>query len=413
VDLDRFKVINDSLGHQAGDQLLLEIGRRIRNCVRATDTVARLGGDEFGILLEDFAQWSDVPRAVERIREELQQPIVLKDREVYTTASIGIALSSTGYKDVEAPLRDADTAMYQAKSEGPGRYMVFDPSMHRHAVKRLQLENDLWRAVERGELLLHYQPIVELATGRLTGFEALVRWQHPKHGLVSPGEFLPVAEETDLIIPITEWVFEEACRQAREWLQLQGESTPFSLNTNLSVKYLTKLELVDRIEGLLAKYGLDPSRLTLEITESQILKDPITVGRTLTCLSEAGIQVQIDDFGTGYSSLAYLSSLRVSGLKVDQSFVAKLGSDRNDAVVRSIISLGRNLELRVIAEGVETAEQAGALVGMGCRYAQGFYLARPMPPEAAARLLKAGPLESVRAGLVEVTLDRAFEAAAE
>ena len=403
VDLDRFKVINDSLGHQAGDQLLLEIGRRIRNCMRATDTVARLGGDEFGILMEDFQQWSDVPRAVERVREELQQPIVLKDREVYTTASIGIALSSTGYKDIEAPLRDADTAMYRAKSEGPGRYVVFDPSMHKHAVKRLQLENDLWRAIEREELRLHYQPIVELATGRITGFEALVRWQHPKHGLVSPGEFLPVAEETDLIIPITEWVFEEACRQAREWLKLQGENTPFSVNTNLSVKYLTKLELVDKIEGLLAKHGLDASRLKLEITESQILKDPVTVGRTLARLSEAGIQVQIDDFGTGYSSLAYLSSLRVSGLKIDQSFVGKLGSERNDAVVRSIISLGKNLELLVIAEGVETAEQRESLIRMGCGYAQGFYLARPMAPEAAARLLRAGPLEAARSDFAEVT----------
>lgn len=403
VDLDRFKLVNDSLGHQAGDQLLIEIGKRIRNCVRATDTVARLGGDEFGILLEDFQQWSDVPRAVERIRTELQSPVSVRGREVFTTASIGIALSSTGYDEVEAPLRDADTAMYRSKSEGPGRYVVFDPSMHEHAVKRLQLENDLWRAVERDELRLHYQPIVELATGRVAGFEALVRWQHPERGLVSPGDFLPIAEETELIIPITEWVLEEACRQIRQWVSEQDLRQPFSVNTNLSAKYLAKLELLEKIEALLSKHGLDPSCLKLEITESQILQDPISMGRTLTSLSDSGIKVQIDDFGTGYSSLGYLSSLRVNGLKIDQSFVAKLGSDRrNDAIVRSIVSLGQNLELQIIAEGVETPEQMEALMAMGCNYAQGFYLARPMEAAPAAQLLQAGRLKPSKAGLAPV-----------
>jgi EAL domain-containing protein (putative c-di-GMP-specific phosphodiesterase class I) len=275
--------------------------------------------------------------------------------------------------------------------------------MHQHAVTRLQLENDLWRAVERGELRLHYQPIVELATGRIAGFEALVRWQHPERGLVSPGEFLPIAEETELIIPITEWVLEEACRQVRKWLTEQAVKLPFSVNTNLSAKYLAKPELLEKIEALLSKHGLDPSCLKLEITEGQILKDPIAMGRTLTCLSDSGIKVQIDDFGTGYSSLGYLSSLRVSGLKIDQSFVAKLGHDkRNDAIVRSIISLGENLELHVVAEGVETAEQAESLVQMGCCYAQGFHLARPMEPEAAARLLQSRTLESARADLAAV-----------
>ena len=403
VDLDRFKLVNDSMGHHPGDQLLVEIGKRIRNCVRTTDTVARLGGDEYGILLEDFLHWSDVPRAVERIRTELQSPISLKGREVFTTASIGISLSSTRYEEVEAPLRDADIAMYRAKSEGPGRYVVFDPSMHKHAVKRHQLENDLWRAIDRGELRLHYQPIVALETGRIAGFEALVRWQHAERGLVSPGEFLPIAEETELIIPITEWVLEEACRQVREWLDTENVTPPFSVNTNLSAKYLAKLELHERIAALLSKNRLDPSCLKLEITEGQILRDPSSVGRSLARLSDAGIQVQIDDFGTGYSSLGYLSSLRVSGLKIDQSFVAKLGIDkRSDAIVRSIISLGENLELEVIAEGVETAEQADTLRQMTCHYAQGFYLARPMKPEAAARLLHSGPLKPARSGLVEV-----------
>jgi diguanylate cyclase (GGDEF)-like protein len=398
VDLDRFKLVNDSMGHHAGDQLLIEIGRRLHNCVRATDTVARLGGDEFGILLEDFQQWSDVPRTVERIRAELQSPISVRGREVFTTASIGISLSSTGYSEVEAPLRDADIAMYRAKSEGPGRYVVFDPSMHEHAVTRLQLENDLWRAVDRGELRLHYQPIVALETGQIAGFEALVRWQHPERGLVGPAEFLPIAEETELIIPITEWVLEEACRQVRTWLTAQVVNLPFSVNTNLSAKYLAKLELLEKIEALLSKYGLDPSCLKLEITESQILRDPAAMGRTLARLSDSGIKVQIDDFGTGYSSLGYLSNLRVHGLKIDQSFVAKLGNDkRNDAIVRSILSLGENLELDVVAEGVETPEQAARLRKMACHYAQGFYLARPMEPEAAARLLESRTLESVQA----------------
>jgi diguanylate cyclase (GGDEF)-like protein len=405
VDLDRFKLVNDSMGHQAGDQLLLEIGRRIRNCVRATDTVARLGGDEFGILLEDFQHWSDVPRAVERVRTELQSPISLRGREVFTTASIGIALSSTGYEEIEAPLRDADIAMYRAKSEGPGRYVVFDPSMHKHAVKRLQLENDLWRAIDRGELRLHYQPIVALATGWVSGFEGLIRWQHPERGLLSPGEFLPIAEETELIIPITEWVLEEACRQVREWLETGAAKQPLSVNTNLSARYLSKLELHERIGALLSKHGLDTSCLKLEITEGQILKDPASIGRTLARLSDAGIQVHIDDFGTGYSSLGYLSSLRVHGLKIDQSFTGKLGKDRrNDAIVRSIISLGKNLELDVIAEGVETAEQADCLRKMSCLYVQGFHMARPMEPQAAARLLRSRTIEPGRLEPVALAL---------
>lgn len=279
--------------------------------------------------------------------------------------------------------------MYRAKSQGVGHYAVFDPSMHMHAVKRLNLENDLRRTLDRGELRLHYQPIVALETGCLCGFEALVRWQHPERGLLLPGEFLPIAEETELIIPMTEWVLEEACRQVREWQDQFLLSPTLSVSTNLSAQYFAKRELQERIGALLAENGLDSCRLRLEITESQILENPISVARALACLSDSGVKVQIDDFGTGYSSLGYLSSLRVHGLKIDQSFVAKLGTDdKTAAIVRSIVSLGENLELDVIAEGVETAEQLDYLRRVNCPYAQGFLFARPMEPKAAARLLQ-------------------------
>jgi diguanylate cyclase (GGDEF)-like protein len=389
IDLDRFKWINDSLGHLAGDQLLVEIGKRLRACVRSTDTVSRLGGDEFGVLLDGLAQMSEVPRAIERIRTELQAPVPLKEGDIFTCASIGVALSTTGYSDSDAPLRDADTAMYRAKSTGPGNYAIFDPSMHETAVRRLTLDNDLRRAIEHEELRLYYQPIVLADTGAVVGFESLVRWQHPTLGLLGPIDFLPIAEDTDLIIPITEWVMEEACRQVREWIKAFPTGVKFAVSTNLAPKYFVRRELNERIKALLDRHNFNAMNLVLEITEGQIMEDPPAVARMLNRLAELGIRVHIDDFGTGYSSLAYLSTLRVDGLKIDRTFVSRIGEDsRNAAIIRSIISLGKNLDLDVIAEGVETEMQREFLGKENCRLLQGFLFARPMPAENATTYLQ-------------------------
>lgn len=389
IDLDRFKWINDSLGHLAGDQLLVEISKRLRGCVRSTDTIARLGGDEFGVLLDGLAQMSEVPRAIERIRTELQAPVALREGDIFTCASIGVALSTTGYSDSDTPLRDADTAMYRAKSLGPGNYAIFDPSMHERAVRRLRLDNDLRRAIERGELRLHYQPIVLTDTGAVVGFESLVRWQHPTLGLLGPMDFLPIAEDTDLIIPVTEWVMEEACRQVREWINAFPTGVKFAVSTNLAPKYFIRRELNERIKSLLDRHNFNAMNMTLEITEGQIMEDPPAVARMLNRLAELGIRVHIDDFGTGYSSLAYLSTLRVDGLKIDRTFVSKIDENpRNAAIIRSIISLGRNLGLDVIAEGVETEKHQEFLRNEDCRFSQGFLFARPMPPEDATAYLQ-------------------------
>ncbi|MBI3933946.1 MAG: EAL domain-containing protein [Acidobacteria bacterium] len=388
IDLDRFKWINDSLGHLAGDQLLKEIARRLTNCVRATDTVARLGGDEFGVLIDGLEQLSEVPRAIERIRTELQAPVPLKEGDISTCASIGIALSNTGYNDIETPLRDADTAMYRAKSKGPGNYAVFDPSMHESAVRRLTLDNDLRRAIERNELRLHYQPIVRTASSTVVGFEALIRWQHPTLGLLGPMDFLPIAEDTDLIIPITEWVMEESGRQVREWIQTFPTGVNFAVSTNLAPKYFIRRELNKRIKSLLTKHQFNARNLKLEITEGQIMEDPPAVARMILRLAELGIRVHIDDLGTGYSSLAYLATLRVDGLKIDRSFVSRIGgSERDSAIIRSIISLGQNLGLDVIAEGVETPAQRDFLIQADCKHAQGFLFSRPLEPHAATAYL--------------------------
>jgi len=391
VDLDRFKVINDSLGHQAGDELLQEVARRLRSCVRATDTVARLGGDEFGLLLDDFPQLSHVPRAIERIRAEMLQPVVLEMGEVFTNASIGVSLSSANYEDTNSPLRDADTAMYRAKSQGPGNYAVFDPSMHESAVKRLRIDNDLRRALERNELRVLYQPIVMVDTASPVGFEALVRWQHPTLGLLGPMEFLPIAEDTELIMPLTEWVLEQGCRQAREWNESFRSPVPISVSMNLAPKFFIRRDLYDVMQKFLSQLNISPACLILEITEGQIMEDPPAVARMLERLADLGIRVHIDDFGTGYSSLGYLSTLRADGLKIDRAFVSKIGvEERNHAIIRSIVSLGGHLGMDVIAEGVETEEQRNYLASVNCKHAQGFLFARPMEVAAATRFLEQG-----------------------
>jgi diguanylate cyclase (GGDEF)-like protein len=389
VDLDRFKLVNDSLGHQAGDELLKEVARRLRHCVRTTDTVSRLGGDEFGLLLEDFPQLSHVPRAIERIRAELQRPVILETgEEVYTNGSIGVSLSSANYIDTSAPLRDADTAMYRAKSKGPGNYVVFDPSMHESAVKRLRIDNDLRRALDRDELRVFYQPIVMVETASPVGFEALVRWQHPTLGLLGPLEFMPIAEDTELIMPLTEWVLAAGCRQAKEWNESFRSPVPISVSMNLAPKFFVRRDLYEVMRSFLAQLSISPACLKLEITEGQIMEDPPAVARMLERLADLGVRVHIDDFGTGYSSLAYLSTLRADGLKIDRTFVSKIGiEERTHSIIRSIVSLGEHLQMDVIAEGVETEQQRAYLQGVHCKHAQGYLFARPMEPEKATEFL--------------------------
>ncbi|MBI3894508.1 MAG: EAL domain-containing protein [Acidobacteria bacterium] len=405
IDLDRFKVVNDSLGHLVGDQLLVEMSRRIQRCLRTSDTVARLGedqseihtvarfgGDEYAILLDDIKHVSDATRVVERLRKELQMPFNLDGREVFASASIGIALSTTGYEHPEELLRDADIAMYRAKALGSGRHQVFDISMHERIVKLLDTENDLRRAVERHEFQLHYQPIVSLQSGRVAGFEALVRWQHPDRGLIYPGEFIPVAEETELIIPISEWILREACQQAHEWQAQFSGLSPWSVSVNLTSRYFARKNLLQEIGSLITENKLDPCHLRLEITESQIMQNAKTISETLLHLDNSGIGIYIDDFGTGYSSLSYLSSFRVHSLKIDQSFVGALNADeKSAAIVRSIISLGHSLGLKVIAEGVETAEQLNYLRALQCDYGQGYYFSRPVDTATIADLILQKP----------------------
>jgi diguanylate cyclase (GGDEF)-like protein len=398
VDLDRFKMINDGMGHVVGDHLLVQVGRRLQSCLRVTDTVSRIGGDEFAVLMDDIKHFSDVTRAVERIRDQLLLPLKLDGHEVFTTASIGIALSSTGYQNAEDFLRDADTAMYRAKALGEGRHQIFDKSMHEQAVRLLKLETDLRRAIERKELRLHYQPIMSLHTGLVAGFEALVRWQHPDDGLLSPAEFIPVAERSQLIIPITQAVLQEACSQARIWRSQLPADFPFSISVNLPAKYLAKPDLLQEISALMAENGLPPEFLTLEITESEIMEDPTSFSIALSHLNELGVKTYIDDFGTGYSSLRYLANLPVHALKIDRAFVSNLDVDeRNSAIVRSVVSLAHNLGLQVIAEGVETSHQLEYLKALKCQYGQGFLFSRPGDSEQATQFLTAyGPGSATR-----------------
>lgn len=388
IDLDRFKVVNDSLGHVIGDLLLVEIARRIQACLRPMDVVARLGGDEYAILLDDIKNVTDATRTVERIRTKLQLPLTLNGREIYTSASIGIALSSPGYDRPEHLLRDADTAMYRAKKEGKDLYKVFDVSMHEHAMKQLQLENDMRRAIDRREFRLHYQPIVSLETGRIVAFEALLRWLHPERGLLPPSEFIRLAEETELIIPLTHWVLQEACSDIKKWQTLVPRGSPLSVSVNLSSRHLAKPSVIEEVAGILARNELSPQSLTLEITESQLMENAEALSQILVRLSKLGFKIAIDDFGTGYSSLSYLSGFSVHALKIDRNFVCKLRDNaKNAAIVRAIVSLGRNLGLDVIAEGVETAKQLDYLRELKCLYGQGYYFFPPMEPEAAAASL--------------------------
>ncbi len=393
VDMDRFKVVNDSLGHHIGDALLIAIGARLASCLRQGDTVARLGGDEFALLLDDVRDVSDATRVAERVLADLEQPFVLAGHELFSNVSIGIALSTSGYVTPDDILRDADTAMYRAKTEGRSRYEVFDRDMHNRAVHVLQLETDLRRALDRNEFLLYYQPIITLADGRITGFEALIRWKHPKRGIIPPGDFIPLAEETGLIVPIGWWVLHEACRQLGAWNQTFSPTVPLSIAVNLSAKQFLQTDLVERLDQVLADTGMDPSRLQLEITESVVIRHEKSVAATLGELRERGIQLCLDDFGTGYSSLSYLHAFPIDTLKIDRSFVGQIDSTaENPGLVETIVALSRNLGMGAVAEGVETPEQLAFLRRVGPQYAQGYFFSAALAPDQIEEMLSRNPV---------------------
>jgi len=375
LDLDRFKLVNDSLGHRAGDELLVQIARRLESCRRAGDTVARLGGDEFTLLVEGIATEEEAIAVAERVHRSLAPPYLIEGHEVFAGGSIGIALGGPATERVEHLLRDADTAMYRAKVRGC-RHAVFDSSMHERAMAALRLENELRRALERGELRVHYQPIVELSAGKTVGVEALVRWEHRERGLVPPSEFIPLAEETGLVVPLGHWVLDEACRA------LSTLPEQISLSVNLSGRQLLQPEFCEGLKEMLTRCRIEPGRLQLELTESMLIGNGAAARAALTQLRGTGVRLCIDDFGTGYSSLSYLHELPIDSLKIDRSFVGAMGEDeRKIKIVQSILVLGKALGIDVVAEGVETPEQAELLRRLGCERAQGYFFARPVPLE--------------------------------
>jgi diguanylate cyclase (GGDEF)-like protein len=392
LDLDRFKIINDSLGHIIGDQLLIEVGRRLEGCLRCSDTVARFGGDEFMILLDDIKDISDAIRVANRIQDVLAFPFNLEGHEVFTTASIGIALSTTRYDQAEEIIRDADTAMNRAKTLGKARYELFDSSMHFRAAALLQLETDLRRAVERHEFQVNYQPIVSLETGCIIGFEALVRWRHPQRGILPAAEFIPVAEETGLISTIDRWVLREACRQTHAWHAQFPQNPSLSVNVNLSGKQFTQANLVEQIEQILRETGLDAHSLNLEIMENVVMENNESITAMLLKLRALGVRFSLDDFGTGYSSLSYLHRLPFDTLKIDRSFVSRMGvDDEKSKIVQTIATLAHNLGMDVTAEGIETSEQLAQLRELKCKHGQGYHFSGPVDSEAAGELIAARP----------------------
>jgi diguanylate cyclase (GGDEF)-like protein/PAS domain S-box-containing protein len=397
LDLDRFKAINDSLGHQAGDELLVATARRLECCLRPGDTLARLGGDEFTVLLDDVRCEADATRVAERIHEELAAPLEVRGYEVFTTVSVGIALSSAGYKCPEDMLRDADTAMYRAKANGRAGHQVFAGDMHQRAVTSLRLETDLRRALERREIVPYYQPVVDLDTGAVVGFEALARWRHPSGEMLLPDLFIPVAEETGLVGPIGQWMLAEACRQTREWQRKYPLWSTLGISVNVSGRQLSQSGIAADVERVLGATGLDPAFLTLEITESALMHNLSAATAAMQCLNTMSVGLHLDDFGTGYSSLAYLHSFPVQALKVDRSFVNRMDrAPQQSAIVNAIVSLAHNLGMEVIAEGIETAAQLEALRALRCKRGQGFLFSKPLPAEEVERLMASGSPTSYR-----------------
>ena len=389
VDVDRFKTINDSMGHQAGDQLLLKMSEILKSMTRSNDLIARLGGDEFIVLFEDIKDRQQITKIADRLLLQLQKPVRVVGKQIYTSVSIGIAFGSTDYDHGDDLVRDADLAMYRAKLNGKGRYEMFDFNMRSGVVSSMQLEMDLRRAHDQKEFILHYQPIVSLINEEIIGFEALVRWNHPTRGMVPPNEFIPVAEDTGLILPIGQWILKEACQQMREWQEKYPLSNLLTMSVNLSARQLEQPSLSEQIAEILKDARLDPKLLRLEITESVIMHNAEQAVTTVKQLRDMGVRVSIDDFGTGYSSLGYLHRFPVDTLKVDRSFINRIGNDGENAeIVQTIIDLASNLDMEVIAEGVETIEQLDFLRRINCKYGQGYYYSRPLDSKSAAEVLR-------------------------
>lgn len=393
LDLDRFKDVNDNLGHFVGDELLRAVARRLEACIRPEDTVARLSGDEFAILLESITETSDAGRVAERIEEALSFPINLAGADVTTSASMGIVTSTMAHDQPEQLLRSADMAMYRAKAAGRARYEMFDRAMHTDALERLRLETDLRRAVELGEFVLHYQPVVSLRTGRVTGLEALIRWQHPERGLMHPADFISVAEETGLIVPIGKWVLAEAMQQIKVWHASHARKQPLTIGINLSVKQFNQPDLVDQIRNVLETSNAPPSSLCLEITEGAIIDKGRAATAILSRIRELGAQVYLDDFGTGYSSLSYLHGLPIDAIKIDRAFVSSMDTDdKNLRLVRTILTLAEIVGVRAEAEGICTSEQLRELRSLSCEQGQGYLFSSPITREAVDEVLTANPV---------------------
>ncbi len=408
IDLDRFKTVNDTLGHHAGDELLQNITEKLCAVVRPNDMVARLGGDEFIVLIDNARDIKQVTTISERILTELQKPVHIAGQDIYSSASIGIVLNSTEDNTPDEIVRDADLAMYRAKVKGKARYEIFDIQMHSGALSALQLEIDLRRAIKNKEFLLYYQPIIEVGTENIAGFEVLIRWNHPTQGIVLPNDFIPLAEETGLILPIGGWVLRESCRQMSEWRKAYPAAQNLIVSINLSARQLEQIDLIEQINDILEETGLNPRSIKLEITESVVMNNAEQSVKTMCELRKMGIRVSIDDFGTGYSSLSYLHRFPIDTLKIDRSFVMRIGDGgESSEIVQTIIKLASNLGMDVVAEGVETFEQLDFLRNINCGFVQGYYYSRPVDNLSATEMvenLKEGDFHQSIAPIFQVNL---------
>jgi diguanylate cyclase (GGDEF)-like protein len=388
LNLDGLKMVHSGLGVSSADRLLIEVSQRILRRIRSADTLARMEGDAFTLLIDNLKAMGNATRVADRLQQEFATPFTLEDREVFLTPYIGIASSHTGYENGEPLLRDATTAMLQAKATGRAGFVIFDKAMHQEAMARLKMEGDLRQALDRREFQLAYQPIVQLQEGRITGFEALLRWQHPEHGLTRPDAFLDIATELGLMKGIGEWSLGEGCRQLKLWHDQFPRIRPLTISVNFSIQHFTQDHLAPLIKHVLDQFGIDASSVKIEITESEMMQNPEAVNRVLAEIKEQQVDTCLDDFGTGYSSLSHLQQLPITFLKIDQSFVRRLGTDDDAlAIVRTIIALAHQLGRQVIAEGIETAEHLAILRSLGCEYGQGYFFSKPLSPEDAGTLL--------------------------